>query len=180
MPDIIAITETKLKKDELQTNIGINGYNFIHSDSDSQAGGVGLYIKNSIKYKIIDELDLNLNFAENIWIEFETNKKLIVVGVVYRHPEYIVNQIELFTKAIEKNFLNMSNKKMEFYLVGDFNTDLLRFHCNQVIKTYADNLLDYSVKCCINKPTRISVTTKSLLDHILYIQMISIARYLVV
>ena len=45
LPDIIAITETKLKKDELQTNIGISGYNFIHSDhsdSDSQAGAVPL------------------------------------------------------------------------------------------------------------------------------------------
>ena len=125
-----------------------------------------MYIKNSITYKIIDELDLNLNFAENIWIEVETNKKSIVVGVVYRHPGYIVNQIELFTKAIEKNFLNMSNKKMEFYLVGDFNIDLLQFQFNQIIKTYADNLLGYSVKCCINKPTRISATTKSLLDHI--------------
>ena len=86
--------------------IGINGYNFIHSDRDSQAGDVGLYIKNSITYKIINELYLNLNFAENICIEVETNKKSIVVGVVYRHPGYIVNQIELFTKAIEKNFLN--------------------------------------------------------------------------
>ena len=55
---------------------------------------------------------------------------------------------------------------MEFYLMGDFNIDLLQFHYNQIIKTYADNLLGYSVKCCINKPTRISVSTKSLLDHI--------------
>ena len=31
LPDIIAIAETTLKKDELQTNIGTNGYNFIHS-----------------------------------------------------------------------------------------------------------------------------------------------------
>ena len=115
---------------------------------------------------MIDELDLNLNFAENIWIEVETNKKSIVVVVVHRHPGYIVNQIELFTKAIEKSFLNMSNKKMEFYLMGDFNIDLLQFHCKQIIKTYADNLLGYSVKCCINKPTRISISTKSLLDHI--------------
>ena len=84
------------------------------------------------------------------------NKKSIVVGVVIRHPEYIVNQIKLFTKAIEKKFLNMSNKKMEFYLVGDFNIDLLQFQFNQIIKTYADNLLGYSVKYCINKPTRIS------------------------
>ena len=55
---------------------------------------------------------------------------------------------------------------MEFYVLGDFNIDLLQFHCNQIIKTYADNLLDYSVKRCINKLTRISKTTKSLLDHI--------------
>ena len=55
---------------------------------------------------------------------------------------------------------------MEFYLLGDFNIDLLQSHCNQIIKTYADNLLGYSVKCCINKPTTISVSTKSLLDHI--------------
>ena len=137
MRDIIAITETKLKKDELQTNIGINGYNFIHSDSDSQAGGVGRYIKNSISYKIIDELDLKLNFVENIWIEVETNKKSIAVEVVYRHPGYIVNQIELFSKAMEKNFLNISTEKMEFYLMGDFNIDLLQSHCNQIIKTYA-------------------------------------------
>ena len=74
LPDIIAILETKLEKDELQTNIGINGYNFIHSDSNFQAGGIGLYIKNSISYKIIDELDLKLNFVENIWIEVETKK----------------------------------------------------------------------------------------------------------
>ena len=55
---------------------------------------------------------------------------------------------------------------MEFYLMGDFNIDLLQSHCNQIIKTYVDNLLGYSVKCCINKPTRISVSRKSLLDHL--------------
>ena len=77
--DIIAITEIKLKKYELLTSIDINGYNFIHSDSNSQAGSVGLYIKNFITCKIIDELDLNLNFAENIWIAVETNKKSIVL-----------------------------------------------------------------------------------------------------
>ena len=60
----------------------------------------------------------------------------------------------------------MSNKKMEFYLVDDFNINLLQSHSNRIVKTYADNLLGYSVKCCINKPTRISVSTKSLLDHI--------------
>ena len=30
---------------------------------------------------------------------------------------------------------------MEFFLMGDFNRNLLQSHCNQIIKTYADNLL---------------------------------------
>ena len=100
---MITISETKLKNDELQTNIGINGYNFIHSDSDSQAGSVGLYIKNSISFKIIDELDLKLNFVEHL-DRSRNKKKLIAVEVVYHHPGYIVNQIELFTKSNQKKF----------------------------------------------------------------------------
>ena len=102
LPDIIAITETKLKKGELQTNIG-NGFNFIHSDSDSQAGGVGLYIKNSISYKIINELDLNSILLKiRIWIEVETNKKSIAVGLVYRHPGYLVNPLQNQSKNFFK------------------------------------------------------------------------------
>ena len=42
LPDIIAITETKLAKNQIVVNIDIEGYNFIHSDSNSRAGGVGL------------------------------------------------------------------------------------------------------------------------------------------
>ena len=49
-PDIIAITETKLAKNKIVVNIDIEGYNFIHSDSSSRAGGVGLYIKDSLTF----------------------------------------------------------------------------------------------------------------------------------
>ena len=35
---------------------------------------------------------------------------------------------------------------MEFFLLGDFNIDLLQSHSNRIIKTYADNLLAYSFK----------------------------------
>ena len=48
LPHIIAITETKLAKNQIVVNIDIEGYNFIHSDSSSKTGGVGLYIKDSL------------------------------------------------------------------------------------------------------------------------------------
>ena len=50
--------------------------------------------------------------------------------------------------------------------MGDFNIDLLKAHSNSFIKNYADNLISYSVKCTINKPTRCTINSKMLLDHI--------------
>ena len=34
LPDIIAVTETKLAKNQIVVNIDIEGYNFIHLDSN--------------------------------------------------------------------------------------------------------------------------------------------------
>ena len=48
----------------------------------------------------------------------------------------------------------------------DFNIDLLKAHFNYFIKNYANNLISYSVKCTINKPTRCIINSKTLLDHI--------------
>ena len=81
LPDIIAITETKLAKNQIVVNIDIEGCNFIHSDSSSRAGGFGLYIKDSLTFTLKEELDLNINSVENILIQVETydNKKPVLV-----------------------------------------------------------------------------------------------------
>jgi len=45
-PDIIAITETKLKnsKSVVSYNLQLEGYDFVHTDTNMNAGGVGFYI----------------------------------------------------------------------------------------------------------------------------------------
>ena len=69
LPDVIAITETKLAKNQIVVNIDIEGYNFVHSDSSSRTGGVGLYIKDALTFTLKEKLDLNINSVENIWIQ---------------------------------------------------------------------------------------------------------------
>ena len=160
LPDVIAITETKLNKDLIYNNIDIDGYNFVHSDSTTNAGGVGFYVKNFLSFKIKLELGLKLNFVENIWIQVDTDKHPITIGVIYRHPVYIVNQLELFNKALDEIFLHLNMSKTEFYILGDFNIDLLQAHSNHTIRNYANTLISYSVKCTIDKPTRILTTRK--------------------
>ena len=42
LPDIIAFTETRLSGNSAHSNIELNGYDFLHVDSETLAGGVGL------------------------------------------------------------------------------------------------------------------------------------------
>ena len=109
----------QLAKYQFVVNIDIEGHNFIHSDSSSRAGGVGLYIKDSLTFTLKEELDLNTNSLENIWIQIEIsdNKKPITIGVVYRHPVYVAEQLESFNKAMEELFSKLSSNNKEFYSI---------------------------------------------------------------
>ena len=49
-PQIIAVTETKLIKDQCHINVNLPGYNFIHCDTSTRAGGVGFYIEDGLQY----------------------------------------------------------------------------------------------------------------------------------
>ena len=51
-PDVIALTETKIKESGTQVNRVLNGFTFVHNDTKTSAGGVGIYIKSNICFKL--------------------------------------------------------------------------------------------------------------------------------
>ena len=56
-PQIIALSETKInKKQSVNFSTTLKGYNFLHSDSDTLAGGVGIYINNSLSYQLRNDI----------------------------------------------------------------------------------------------------------------------------
>ena len=85
-PHIISLSETKIKGKPL-TNISLPGYSFLHSNSQTNAGGAGVYIHESLRY---DELDCTINFAgcEDIWIKITCpiTNNIFIIGTIYRHP----------------------------------------------------------------------------------------------
>ena len=91
MPDIIAISETKITNGQILVNVDINGYDFIHCNSTTKAGGVRIYIKKTLPYEKKSDINIKLSFVENIWIEVKAATGPIVVGVIYRHPTALVN-----------------------------------------------------------------------------------------
>ena len=89
-PDIIAITETKLNS-SIAHLVDITNYSFIHVESKSNAGGVGMYIKKELACLQIPELTIENEECESMFIKILNlklkKKSKVIVGVIYRHPQ---------------------------------------------------------------------------------------------
>ena len=55
LPEIIAISETKL---QAEFKMQLQGYNFIQNNSNTNAGGVGMFIKETLIFQTITEYQL--------------------------------------------------------------------------------------------------------------------------
>ena len=54
----------------------MNGNDFIHTQSQTQCGGSGMYIKNGIEYSILDKLTKSYkDICESIFVELKHPKK---------------------------------------------------------------------------------------------------------
>ena len=69
----------------------------------------------------------------------------------------LIKELETFVKAVYEISSNLSSNNRKFFMIGNFNIDILKAHSNSIIKDYVDNLTRYSVKCTIDKPIRLTV-----------------------
>ena len=110
--DVICLQELWTLHDPTMFNI--EGYHFIFKGRKSgvQGGGVGLYIRSDLKFKLIPEYSIFIDkVIETIFVEIEVNeKKKIIVSSVYRpngpHPNLTQSQqldqfYEMFSNIIE-------------------------------------------------------------------------------
>ena len=74
MPHLIAITETRLKTSSNLQSINLPLYTFYHADSLTLAGGVGVYIKDNLQFKVRSDLKFCNEGCENFWIELVPTK----------------------------------------------------------------------------------------------------------
>ena len=123
LPDIIAMSETKLKLSQV-FNAKLSGYHFYHKGTTTSWGGVGLFIKESLSISICKEFDINIPNYEDMWIQLDLgNNKKCIVGVIYRHPKQKLSE---FSNSFESNIEKLNSRKLMYYIGGDFNADLLQ------------------------------------------------------
>ena len=147
--DLVCITESWLKDHIDDNSVAISGYNVIRRDrTEVEHGGICLYIKESIRFKTLDDM-ADENF-EILWIRWRPSRlprgiTCIIVGLVYHSPnavhgpilEYLYNCLSI----IEARFPSCGT-----ILLGDFNKALVK---------KSPRLSDgFKLKQLVNFPTR--------------------------
>jgi len=98
-----------------------------------------------------------LNDSESLWIEINLHKKSCIIGLIYWHPGYDISafteNVKFFTISVIKSY-NLS-------YVGTSTCT----YCNR-LQYYVNAYKSYNCSELITKPTRITPSSSTLIDHI--------------
>jgi len=117
--EVAGAAETWSNESINDAELHIEGYNMYRKDRKrTRGGGLILYIKNTIRAAINEELT-NCEFEESLWCNVELNGQRLLVGLCYRSPTSTpVNDENLLT-VMEKAVLQ--TKAQHILIMGDFN-----------------------------------------------------------
>ena len=161
---ILGLSETKLRNIHQDNYFFIENYQFFRRDRiiseqrPEQGGGIIVYVKDSVKVERRPEFEVDE--IECLLLEiFPKKSKSYLIGILYRHPNESVNWNENFEILMDK----LLETKKEFYLLGDFNRDLLN---KQIKKSWLEYLEPFGLIQKVTEATRKSLNTETLIDHI--------------
>ena len=96
---------------------------------------------------------------ECLSVEVLLHKKNIVISCLYKHPTCTIDEL---VRNLEKLY---RNKQCDIYLCGDFNINILN-QTNNVTNKFLHCLYSLCMFPLINKPTRITNHSATLIDNI--------------
>jgi hypothetical protein len=164
-PSIIAVTETWALSDN--DCFPIPGYtSILKARRNKPGGGVSLYIQNTLnlKHKLRPDLSID-DGTDSLFIQLKNDKlKNMIIGVIYKPPDADVIK---FNENLEQFLKLISKEHKPCYLLGDYNINLLKQDKHLPTKHFLDTLLTYGFYPLINRPTRITTNSTTLIDNIL-------------
>ena len=127
------------------------------------SGGVGMYIRDDLRYTVLEKCSNNAFQA--LWVEIELlNKPNIICGVIYRQHNTPESFQTYFENAMDKFSALRSNKPI--YVMGDFNINLLKAQTCKYTQDFLSILQSYALTPTIDKPTRVCYNSATLIDNI--------------
>ena len=160
--DILGLNETRLDNTIADSQIDIEGYDILRRDRNRNGGGVAFYVAQSLTYVNRQDL-LSHEDLEILTVEIKKPKsKPFLVTTWYRPPD---SKVEIFDK-FESYLLKLDQEDKESIIMGDTNCNLL----SQTFDHKAEHLKfiteTYQYIQLIDQPTRITSSTRTLIDHI--------------
>ena len=159
--DILAFTETWLSPTDNTADLMLQSYNTPERKDrvEDRYGGVILYVKEGIRYKRRD--DLEIRGIESIWIEVANKHKRILFGVFYRPPNSDAN----YNLDIENSlYLAVDTDICDIVVTGDLNLNVLNPLTSRKINSFCTQ---FSLYQTIDQPTHFTEHSSSLIDILL-------------
>lgn len=152
--DILCISETWFDKDVKDSMVCLNGYHLFRNDRQSYAGGVAMYIKNTIKCSILKNTE-DTGKTECLFAEIGSSVNKLLIGTIYRPDKHV--DPKPFLMLLEKLTFKYSN----VILIGDFNSNLFE---DDSLVTPLFSIGLFPVNTTV--PTHFTKTASTLIDHI--------------
>ena len=164
---IIGITETWLN-DYSCDLYSLNGYNFVEAHrSGRSGGGVGNFLVKDIPYQRRPDLIPEHKLYEATFVEIDEDvfhkNRNIIIGVIYQLPD---TDPKLFNDSFNDLLDTLGRERKYCYLIGDFHINLLNFDKHAETTSFVDMLHAQSFVSLINRPTRVTKNSATLIDNI--------------
>ena len=161
--DVLTISETWLTSNISDDEISIPGYSLTRNNRiEKHGGGMLAFVKNTIPYKTRVDL-LNKNIESTVIVITRPKSKSLFILTIYRAPD---QPLETFTHELH-TALSSIPLDAEIVLLGDFNMHFLakQNDSSRPLKRKLLNLTStYNLEQIIDKPTRITETSNTLID----------------
>ena len=156
------MTESKIDELIPDDEISIPGYNLIRKDRNRAGGGVVLYIRDNIPFSKRE--DLVPSNLEMVCAEINRpHSKSFLVCTCYRPPNSdtdLFNECEIF-------FLRCDAESRDSILVGDLNCDVSKVSLDPHTGQLSLLCSPYQIDHLIDKPTRVTDTSATMIDLVL-------------
>ena len=172
---IIALTESWFH-DSNASLYNLPGYDLFEKHrSHKKGGGVALYVDTMYVCKHRPDLDFFNEHCESMFVEIDKEcinmSQNVIIGVIYRIPN---TDTDCFLNSMGSALDIIRKEKKICYLLGDYNLDLLNSESHLPTGEYIDLLTSQSFLPMINRPTRITAGSATIIDNIYTNNMIDI------
>ena len=166
----ICLQECWLSDIDNVTMFNLDDYELFSQPSQCCAhGGLIIYVHKQFAANALTNMKVQSTGWEYLCVQLSHQKprsKQYILCNIYRKPNEIVDDINIFTNELSSLLVKVKNLKHSSYLCGDYNIDLLKVKTNRHYCSYFDDVVSNGFFPKITLPTRLSDHSSTLIDNI--------------